>query len=171
MKIKLAYITFLILIPSILSGQTYRILGCVHDQENNPISAATLLIKPDGRQTFSDNSGNYAFVLSPGAKELTVRILGYNSVTIKFWLKTDTTINLNLQLSPFKLKEVLVISDSTKNMKVTHYGSFIVTPSVLHEIPKLFGEPDLLKSLQFLPGVTPGKEGTSNFSVRGGGAG
>lgn len=171
MKIKLVYLTILILISSILTGQTCRISGWTHDQENNPISAATLLIKPDGRQIFSDNSGNYAFVLSPGAKELTVRILGYNSVTVKFWLNTDTTINLNLQLSPFKLKEVRVFSDSSKNIKVTHYGSFIVTPSVLNEIPKLFSEPDLLKSLQLLPGVTPGKEGTSKFSVRGGGTG
>ncbi len=171
MKIKLVYLTFLILIPSILTGQTCRISGCIRDQKNNPVGAATLHISPDGKQTFSDNSGDYAFVLIPGSKELTVRILGYNTVTVKFWLETDTIININLELSPFELKEVLVFSDSSKNVKVTHYGSFIVTPSILNEIPKLFSEPDLLKSLQLLPGVTQGKEGTSKFSVRGGGAG
>ena len=171
MKKKSFYFLFLILIPSILTGQTNKISGWIHDQENNPIIGATIYVKPDNRQTYSDNSSNYAFMLSPGPKQLTARVLGYKPVTMEFWLSTDTTINLNLLVSPIELKEVRVISDSAKNMKATHYGSFIVTPSVLNEIPKLFSEPDLLKSLQLLPGVTPGKEGTSNFSVRGGGAG
>lgn len=168
---KLVYLILGCLLSLTLNGQTCRISGCIRDQENNPISAATLFIKPDDRQTFSDNSGNYTFVLSPGAKDLTVRILGYTTLNVNFKLKTDTIINLNLLLSPFKLKEVKIISDSIRNIEVSRYGNFIITPSAFQEMPKLFSEPDLLKSLQLLPGVIAGKEGTSDLYVRGGGSG
>src|SRR5690606_3677695 len=36
-------------------------------------------------------------------------------------------------------------------------------------VPVVFGEKDLLKTIQLLPGVQSGGEGTSNFYVRGGG--
>ena len=173
MKNKFFYLTtfiLLILIPSILNGQSYRISGWIHDQENKPIIGAMLSLKPDGKQTSSDNSGNYTFTASSGAKELTARMLGHKSVLLKFELKNDTVINLFLQVSPFELKEVQVIN-SKKNVEMTHRGSYIVTPAALHEIPRLFGESDLLKAFQQLPGVSFGKEGTSDIYVRGGGAG
>ena len=96
MKKKSFYFLFLILIPSILTGQTNKISGWIHDQENNPIIGATIYVKPDNRQTYSDNSSNYAFMLSPGPKQLTARVLGYKPVTMEFWLSTDTTINLKV---------------------------------------------------------------------------
>ena len=37
------------------------------------------------------------------------------------------------------------------------------------KIPALLGEKDVLKSIQLLPGVQSGSEGTSGFYVRGGG--
>ncbi|HBE41350.1 MAG TPA: hypothetical protein DDW27_09125 [Bacteroidales bacterium] len=162
----------LILAFSILSGQTFRISGRIlEDKEGKPVSAATLLLRPDGKQTVSDNLGNYSFTLSAGSKEITTRHLGYKSVTLKFILRSDTVINIHLQVSPFELMEVQVIGEFTKSVEITPRGSFLVTPAAIRETPKLFSEPDLLKSLQMLPGVSFGKEGTSDIYVRGGGAG
>lgn len=157
---------------SILSGQTIRISGRIlEDKEGKPVSAATLLLKPDGKQTVSDNLGNYSFTLSAGSKEITTRHLGYKSITLKFILRSDTVINIYIQVSPFELMEVQVIGEFTKSVEMTPQGSFLLTPAAIRETPKLFSEPDLLKSLQMLPGVSFGKEGTSDIYVRGGGAG
>ena len=41
----------------------------------------------------------------------------------------------------------------------------------MRETPRIFSEPDLLKSLQLMPGVVAGKDGSSDIYVRGGGAG
>ncbi len=46
-----------------------------------------------------------------------------------------------------------------------------MTPAAVHQVPRLFSEPDLLKSFQFLPGVVSGKDGTSDIYVRGGSPG
>ena len=40
----------------------------------------------------------------------------------------------------------------------------------IKKLPVLFGETDILKSVQLLPGVKPAGEGNSGFYVRGGGA-
>jgi len=157
---------------SFLSGQPFRVSGCVLEEKaDKPISAATLYLRPDGRQTLSDKLGNYSFMTSPGDKQLSLRLLGYKSVTIKFNLNSDTVINISMTISPFELMEVKVIGDSVKSIERTTLGNFIVTPVAIRETPRLFSEPDLLKALQILPGVSFGKEGTSDIYVRGGGAG
>ncbi len=171
MKNKLVYIVFLILIPSILPGQKFKISGHINNKEGIPVFGATLHINPDNIQTYSDNSGYYSFIVSKGTKQLNARLLGYKPVALQFYLKSDTIINLSLQVAPFELMEVQIIGDSAKNVEITPSGSFIVTPAAMRETPKLFSEPDLLKSFQMLPGVTSGKEGTSDIYVRGGGAG
>jgi hypothetical protein len=157
---------------SVLSGQTFMISGRILEEKTNlPVSAASLYLKPDGRQIYSDNQGNYSITSTAGSKQLTTRILGYYPVTLKFVLSSDTIIDIHLRLSPFELGEVRVIGDSTKTVEITPRGSFLVTPAAIRETPKLFSEPDLLKAFQMLPGVSFGKEGTSDIYVRGGGAG
>jgi hypothetical protein len=157
---------------SILSGQAFKITGRILEEKNDKqVSGATLYLKPDGRQTFSDNLGNYSFTSTTGSKQITARLLGYKSVTLKFDLKSDTVIDIPMTVSPVELMEVKILGDSVKSIERTTLGNFVVTPAAILETPKLFSEPDLLKSFQMLPGVSFGKEGTSDIYVRGGGAG
>lgn len=157
---------------SILSGQTYTISGrIIENKGETPVLGANLVLMPEGRHTTTDNLGQYSFRTGAGAKQLIARSLGFESVILKFDLKSDTLIDLSMNVTVFELDEVNVIGNSANVIQRTNLGSFIVTPSAMREIPKLFGEPDLLKSLQILPGVSFGKEGSSDIYVRGGGAG
>ncbi|HPM88350.1 MAG TPA: carboxypeptidase-like regulatory domain-containing protein [Bacteroidales bacterium] len=156
----------------ILSGQTIKITGHIPEEKGGKkVSGAALYLKPDGKQTFSDDLGNFSFTSARGNKQITARLLGFKSVTIKFNLTSDTVINIPMTISPVELMEVRVTGDSVKSIERTNLGNFIVTPAAIRETPRLFSEPDLLKMLQILPGVSFGKEGTSDFYVRGGGAG
>ncbi len=171
---KRAFLLLVILICtfSILTGQTCKISGRIlEDEGDKQVSRATVFLNPDERQTFSDNLGNYSFITTPGDKQLSARLLGYKSVTFKFNLRSDTVIDIIMTITPFELMEVNVTGDSVKSIERTDMGSFIVTPASIRESPKLFSEPDLLKALQILPGVSFGKEGTSDIYVRGGGPG
>jgi hypothetical protein len=172
MKRVLLLPVMLICFFSILPGQPLKITGRIlEDKGDKLVSGATLYLKPDGKQTFSDNLGNYSFISTTGSKQITARLLGYKSVTVKFNLNSDTVINISMTISPVELMEVKVIGDSVKSIERTNLGNFIVTPAAIRETPRLFSEPDLLKMLQILPGVSFGKEGTSDIYVRGGGAG
>jgi len=172
MKKEILILALILFSGSLLTGQTFKISGHILDKDGDkPVAGAAIFLKPDGRQTFSDNLGNCSFMIAPGDKQLSSRLLGYKSVTFKFNFRSDTVINIIMTVTPFELMEVKVTGDSVKSIERTNLGNFIVTPAAIRETPRLFSEPDLLKMLQILPGVSFGKEGTSDIYVRGGGAG
>lgn len=69
-----------------------------------------------------------------------------------------------------KLKEVVVTSSqsASKRMKEVQIGVEKIDISKMTQIPTLFGEKDILKSIQMLPGVKAEGEGSCGFQVRGG---
>jgi len=85
----------------ILSGQTIKITGHIPEEKGGKkVSGAALYLKPDGKQTFSDDLGNFSFTSARGNKQITARLLGFKSVTIKFNLTSDTVINIPMTISP-----------------------------------------------------------------------
>lgn len=169
---------FIILIIAIVStgskvsGQALTIQGRIYDKtDGNIIPNAVIMLKPEDKVITSDQNGKYLFTCNPGEKEITTRILGYRSENIGFKATGDTVINIYLQVLPVEVGEVNVISDSLRNVSVTQRGSYIISPAAIHETPVIFSEPDLLKSIQLIPGVIPGKDGSSDIYVRGGSKG
>jgi len=162
---------FIILLCFSVNGQTINIKGALFDKEQRRISNGVIFLNPGNLATTSDKNGEFAFTCLPGKKQITTRVMGFRLATIKLDAVSDTVISIFLQVDPFELNEVIVIADSVKTTEVTARGSFILTPASQHEAPKLFSEPDLLKSFQILPGVVSGKDGSSDIYVRGGGTG
>jgi len=152
-------------------AQPVRISGKVIDEKEKAVQSVNIYLEPDGKQTISGYTGGYSFTATPGTKQITTRVLGYRSESVKFEIKSDTVIDLRMKLSPVELSEVVITGDSTKNIVITPRGSFIISPAAIHEAPKQFSEPDLLKSIQMLPGVISGKDGSSDIYVRGGSPG
>jgi hypothetical protein len=157
---------------SVITGQSIQISGKVYDKEAEKIiNNAIVILNPGNKTSVTNQQGAYSFNTSLGKKHITTRIMGYKPANIEFETNSDSTINIYLQVSPVELREVTITGDSIKAVELTPNGNYIVTPAASHETPKLFSEPDLLKSLQMLPGVSFGREGTSDIYVRGGGAG
>lgn len=69
-----------------------------------------------------------------------------------------------------KLHEVVVTSShsASNRMKEIQIGVEKIEIEKLTQIPTLFGEKDILKSIQMLPGVKSESEGSCGFQVRGG---
>jgi hypothetical protein len=161
-----------LLANSVIQGQSVKISGHLYDKDHGKvIGGGIVYLNPDNKVTTSDQSGEYSFICTKGRKQIDTRILGYKTASIKINALSDTIINFYIQVVPFELNEVTITGDSIKSVKITPHGSIIVTPSALRETPRLFSEPDLLKSFQLLPGVVAGKDGTSDIYVRGGGMG
>ncbi|MQY77960.1 MAG: TonB-dependent receptor plug domain-containing protein [Bacteroidetes bacterium] len=164
-------ITFLF-INNGIKGQSIKINGKLFDKDKgNTISNGVIFLNPGNQVTTTDTKGEYSFTSPPGRKQISTKVLGYNSANIRFEASSDTVINIYVQISPYELNEVTITGDSIKNVVVTPHGSFIITPAAIRETPKLFSEPDLLKSFQLLPGIVSGKDGTADIYVRGGGTG
>ena len=162
----------ILIITTVVNGQSVRISGLLLDKnEGTPLSGVVVFLNPGNQVLTTGPSGEYRFNTYPGKKQISTRSLGYKSATLNFAVVSDTVINVYLAISPFELGEVKVTGDSVKTMEITLSGSILFTPTALKETPRLFSEPDLLKSFQLLPGIVPGKDGTADIYVRGGTAG
>jgi hypothetical protein len=152
--------------------QTLTISGKLIDKDNSSIiNNATIFLSPDNKTTTTNLTGEYSLTCTVGNKQISAKVLGYRTETIKFKAGSDSIINFYLEVLPFELNEVTVTDKLKKNIRITQEGNIIITPAAMSETPRLFSEPDLIKSLQLMPGVIAGRDGSSDLYVRGGGTG
>lgn len=151
-------------------SQHYTISGYITDSSNGEtLINATILDKKNGSGKVSNVYGFYSLQLPKGEVNLQYSYVGYNGKNVQFNLSKDTTINIQLELNS-TLQEVVVIGNHNEIGVTGSQMSAIEVPiTQIKTIPALFGEADVIKSLQLLPGVQSGTEGTAGMYVRGGG--
>ncbi len=122
----------------------------------------------DGAVT--NNFGFYSLSI-PGKDDkvsVTYSYVGYTTKTISIRVQKDTTINV--RLSPgASLEEAIVTAQRESGVAATKMSAIEVPVAAIKSAPALFGEADVLKIIQLLPGVQGGTEGFSGLYVRGGG--
>ncbi len=112
--------------------------------------------------------GFYTLTLPKGIHELTVSYIGYSDQTVSIDLRRDTTINFTLN-PDLQLKGATVVATKDAGILSTKMSAIEVPVTVIQQMPTLFGEADVLKTIQLMPGVQAGTEGFSGIYVRGGG--
>src|SRR5690606_13314220 len=114
--------------------------------------------------------GFYSISLLPGTYSISVFYLGYEITTQTVDLSTNQTLHFNLVKESTIIEEV-VVSDTRKDANVnnTQMGTLTLSTDQIKKLPMIFGESDILKAVQLLPGVQSAGEGQAGFYVRGGG--
>ena len=141
------------------SGEMLIGAGVVY---NNPNPSASVV------GAVANNYGFYTLSLPAGERSVTWSYIGYAEQTETIMLRRDTVINIRLVPSA-QIKEAVVTARKEAGINSTNTGALEVPQYALESMPALFGEKDVLKSLQYLPGVQSGVTGTSGIYVRGGG--
>jgi hypothetical protein len=150
----------------------YSVSGTVKDAKTGEtlIGANVILYtkKPGG--TLTNSYGFFSISADEGQYQMLVSFSGYQSDTITVLLDKNISIPVNLQLSKGQLQEV-IISSKKKNENITKplMGVEKINMTEINKLPVLFGERDVMKSIQLLPGYKSAGEGNSGFNVRGGG--
>ena len=117
----------------------------------------------------SNTYGFFSVTFAEGAIKLVVSYVGYKSYEQNITLHADTTIHI--RLSPnLEIGEVKIEATKSENITRSQLSLIKVSNKEINKIPALLGETDVLKSLQLLPGVQAGFEGSSSLIVRGGGS-
>lgn len=116
-----------------------------------------------------NNYGFYSLTLPEGNYRLVFSSVGFKTDTISISLKENIKLDRNLVSADNKLQEV-VISGNTKgnSIKKANIGLEKVDIKEIEKLPVIFGEKDVLKTIQLMPGVKSAGEGNSGFFVRGG---
>lgn len=153
---------------------THTLSGYVTDsQTGETLIGATVSDSGEtSHGTASNIYGFYSITLPAGKYQLTCSYIGYQDQTIEVDLMTDVT--LDIDLSEGVAIETVVITEARaearENIESTQMGTIALPVAKIKKLPAIFGEVDLLKSLQLLPGVLSSGEGSAGFAVRGGGA-
>ena len=117
----------------------------------------------------TNNFGYYTLNLGDGPVHLKASFVGFEPFEATFELHCDTVINIALAQSN-QLAEVTVTARAVEsNVRGTQMSTIELPVMQLKKVPALFGETDVIKALQLLPGVQSGTEGSAGMYVRGGG--
>lgn len=112
--------------------------------------------------------GYYTLTVPKGPATFLFSYLGYEQQIHEINLQRDTTINIILRPSA-TLEAATVVSQKDAGIQSTYLGAIDIPLVHIQATPVLFGEADVLKAIQMLPGVQGGNEGFTGLYVRGGG--
>lgn len=162
--------TLLFLIPIFSHGQNHTISGHIIDAKNGEtLIGASIFDANTAKGNVSNAYGYYSLTIPKGKVEIDYSYVGYASESRKFKLTKDTVVNIRLNQST-ELSEVTVIGKHKElGVQGSQMSAIEVPISQIKSVPCLFGETDVIKALQLLPGVKAGTEGTAGMYVRGGG--
>lgn len=152
-----------------LYSQRFTIQGTLEDANSGEkLLYATIYDAYSFKGTTSNYYGFYSLTLPKGQVKLVISYLGYQADTIELFLQKDTTINRSIdQLT--QIEEVVISGNQGNKVQSTQMGQMTIPIMQSKQLPVLLGETDILKTIQLLPGVKGGTEGTSGIYVRGGG--
>jgi hypothetical protein len=132
---------------------------------------ATVIAKGTNIGATTNAYGRYAITLPPGKYFLRISYIGYQSMEQEVDATSSRQLDIKLQTESTELKEVEIRADAPRNaLDRTQMSKVDIPITKVKELPAIFGEVDVLKTLQLLPGVQSGNEGTTGFFVRGGGS-
>lgn len=129
---------------------------------------ATLYDRTSGNGTVTNAYGFYSLTLPQGAVSLSASYVGYATQQHSFTLHGDTVINIALHPHS-ALDEVTIVGNRLDlGVRGSQMSAVDIPVAQIKSVPAMFGETDVLKVLQLLPGVQSGTEGSSGLYVRGG---
>jgi hypothetical protein len=120
----------------------------------------------------TDLEGKFELVLVSLPSKLVISYVGFvRSIRVINPKDAEKSIRFFLKPEEMSLDEIIIQErrpdEQLKNMEM---GKATVPIETIKNIPALFGEVDLMRSLQLLPGVQTAGEGTTGLFVRGGSA-
>ncbi len=150
----------------------YTISGFVKDAETGEeLIGATIIIKElSATGTSANTYGFYSITIPEGNHTVIAQFIGFEPKSIAIDLKQNTKLNFVLSEKTSELGEVVVTAEKKdENITKTQMGVEKMDVRTIEKIPVIFGEKDILKTMQLTPGVKSAGEGNSGFYVRGGG--
>ncbi len=156
----------------IYTQNSFTISGYVQDNSNNElIIGASVIVKELQIGTVTNNYGFFSLTLVEGDYDLIFQSLGFENQSLNFSLDRNISVNIFLNENIESLDEVILSKNvEDVDLELPLLSMNILSGKTIRQTPVVFGESDLLKTIQLLPGVSSAGEGASGFNVRGGAA-
>ena len=150
-------------------AQTVRISGTVTDDTGAAVPYANVTASP-GNGIASDIEGRFTLSVKPGPVTVQASAINIEKTSVSFVAARDTSIRVVCGGNRMLGRVEIVSERAASVVERVQMSSVTLNAEQIKEMPSLFGEVDLIRTLTFLPGVSNGSEGNMGFYVRGGSA-
>ena len=149
------------------------ISGFVREHGNEEPLVGAIVSCGEGRNAaiaVTNTMGFYSVTIPVGQQTLSAIYLGYDPCIKTLELHSNQTVDFVMRPTSTILSEVEVIGNRNmmQALEAPAIGTINVSKATISSTPVLFGESDVIKTLQFEPGVSSGIEGTAGMYVHGG---
>jgi hypothetical protein len=169
--------SFLLLFLLIIGGFTiaeaqekFTISGTIKDSLTGEalIGASLTILEQPETGVGTNEYGFYSLTLPKGKYAFRVSYVSYTTQIKEVNLSSNITMNWQLGDGLVMEEVVITANKQDDNLTKPEMGTEVINIKDVARLPVLFGEKDILKTIQLLPGVKSAGEGNSGFTVRGG---
>lgn len=144
--------------------------GTVVDAKSkSPLVGASVFATDLNVGTVTNADGRFELRMASGSHVITFTYINFEEKVIDLEIYSDGNINQQLEEMPTMLDEVVIQDMTAREITTSSIGLTQLSMKEVKRAPAMFGEVDLIKQIQVLPGVTTTGEAASGFNVRGGG--
>ena len=164
------FVVFALFLSFSAVAQDFTISGYMRDASTGEeLLFASVSVDGTTQGASTNLYGFYSLTLPAGNYEINYSYVGYATQILSIDLSADITQDVELDLGSATIEEIVIVSESEDDNITNNEISMVnIDVNDIKKIPVIFGEQDILKTLQLQPGVSASSEGSSGFFVRGG---
>ena len=140
----------------------------IDSKTREPLSGVNIVLKEPFTGATTDINGNYSIRLPSGRVQLDISGFNIKGSRRQLMLYNHGTFNIEMLEDIYELDEIMIIAQRMDNVKGVQLGVEKIQITKIKNIPTAFGEVDVLRVIQSLPGVKTVGEASSGYNVRGG---
>jgi len=152
------------------SVEKHTISGTIADASNGEtLIGANIFVKELGSGTVTNLYGFYSITLAAGTYNVKYSFVGFEPIDKTITLTENVKMDIELGVGATLIKEMVITGQKENaNVESIEMSKEQLQMTKIKTIPAVFGEVDLIKAIQLLPGISSTGEGQSGFNVRGG---
>lgn len=156
-------------------SESYTITGTIREKKTGEILIRAVVRAMEPKKgALSNTYGFYSLTIPArlAVKPITISVnyIGFKPFEKKVTLQGNLKLDIEMEEDTKATEEVVVVAEkSGKVIEKAQTGVEILDVKTINKLPVVFGERDVLKTIQLLPGVKTVGEGNGGLYVRGGG--
>jgi len=171
MKKTISLIALIGVFYTVFGQEKYTISGYVKSANSGEeMIGANVIIRSINAGVSTNVYGFYSLTLEKGTYDVSFSYIGFKDIVKTIELNGNVKLDIELEESVNELDVVEISGDGAeKNISSIEMSVNKIDSRTIKKIPAFLGEPDVIRSVLLLPGVTTVGEGSTGFNVRGGG--
>lgn len=167
------FLFFSLFVFSTYAQQRFTVSGYIRESGSQEQLIGVNVYLPNTTTGTTSNTYGFYSITLPAADSVTLAFsfVGYDTETRTIKLHKNVELNIQLAAIGRQLNEVVVSGkrEADKVSQSAQMSRIDIPVQQIKKIPAFFGEKDVLRVLQLMPGVQKGSEGQTGIYVRGGG--